>query len=589
MARLGRVSATTQRSPANCSDGHPRTLEVQGCARGRPGRQCREYGDPVVEVVKPKILNPDDATQRGEVRRFLAALAVGTAAAGAAQLIGAVILDNSRWWATAILLGAGAIWFAAFPRRLLDHRPVGTVVAEVAVVVAALMIGVAVLEPSAAMVAATAILIPMVFAMPYVERRPLRWLTVFAWVGAVAASAARFLPDEGGVSGTARQVAQMMTLAVVLGIVFSSLYQMSGRMKASSREFRRLFQMSVELAETAEPAVLGALIARHLTEATDFDDCVIYAIDPEGGSLTTFGSYPVERAIETGPQSLERRPVLGRILHDRMHLVIDVVDVIDESGELIEQDRLRRLGRQTMILLPLVAQSDPVGIVELTAGWGRLVDERTIALVRTLAFEAAMSIENGRLYREVQYRSLHDPLTDLANRNLFNDRVTHAFMRLTRQQGANVAMLFIDIDDFKRVNDTLGHARGDALLALLARRLREVVRPGDTVARVGGDEFAVLLEEVGSVEDARLVAQRVIDAIAIPIEIDGLPISAALSIGISLRSVADATADELLREADAAMYEAKRTGKGRAVIFTSEIGSRSAGIGLPDPEGQERG
>jgi len=178
-----------------------------------------------------------------------------------------------------------------------------------------------------------------------------------------------------------------------------------------------------------------------------------------------------------------------------------------------------------------------------------------------------MAIENGRLYHELRHRALHDPLTGLANRSLFHDRVGHALTRLGRRKGAIAAVLFIDLDDFKAVNDALGHARGDRLLALVAERLRTVVRPEDTVARLGGDEFALLLEELASDDDALVVAERAIDAVAAPFDLAGRSVTVSISIGVALRSVDGANVAGLVEEADAAMYEAKRTGKGRAVRF----------------------
>jgi len=178
-----------------------------------------------------------------------------------------------------------------------------------------------------------------------------------------------------------------------------------------------------------------------------------------------------------------------------------------------------------------------------------------------------MAIENGRLYGELRHRALHDPLTGLANRSLFHDRVEHALARLVRRQGGIVAVLFIDLDDFKAVNDTFGHAVGDRLLAIVAERLRAVVRPADTVARLGGDEFAFVLEEFASGDEALAIAERAIGAIAAPFDLAGRSVTVSISIGVALRSVDGANVAGLVEEADAAMYEAKRTGKGRAVRF----------------------
>ncbi len=174
-----------------------------------------------------------------------------------------------------------------------------------------------------------------------------------------------------------------------------------------------------------------------------------------------------------------------------------------------------------------------------------------------------MAIENGRLYHDLRERSLHDPLTGLANRSLFFDRVAHAIARLGRQPGLQIAVLFIDLDGFKNVNDTLGHARGDRLLVLVAERLRTVVRAADSVGRLGGDEFALLLEDMTTADGAAIVADRALGLLTQPFELVGESVNVSASIGIASRADASIGADELIKEADEAMYEAKRAGKGR--------------------------
>jgi diguanylate cyclase (GGDEF)-like protein/PAS domain S-box-containing protein len=177
--------------------------------------------------------------------------------------------------------------------------------------------------------------------------------------------------------------------------------------------------------------------------------------------------------------------------------------------------------------------------------------------------------ERAALQAQLAHQAFHDPLTSLANRALFRDRVEHALERRGRS-ATQVAALFLDLDDFKRVNDSLGHAAGDRLLAEIAGRLRNATRGCDTVARLGGDEFAVLLEQVRSESETTIVADRIANALRAPVELDGSEMIVGASIGIALARPGEG-ADELLRNADVAMYRAKSRGRGGHEIFAPEM------------------
>jgi diguanylate cyclase (GGDEF)-like protein/PAS domain S-box-containing protein len=176
--------------------------------------------------------------------------------------------------------------------------------------------------------------------------------------------------------------------------------------------------------------------------------------------------------------------------------------------------------------------------------------------------------ERKSLEQQLRHQALHDPLTKLANRTRFADRLEHALMRAQRSL-SKVAILFMDLDNFKGVNDSLGHTAGDHLLTEVAERVQRCLRPGDTVARLGGDEFAILLDEVESEADARAVADRIFAALDAPFELDGKEIIVRASIGIAIGGAGgtDTDADTLLRDADVAMYVAKSHGKGCYEVF----------------------
>ena len=185
--------------------------------------------------------------------------------------------------------------------------------------------------------------------------------------------------------------------------------------------------------------------------------------------------------------------------------------------------------------------------------------------VRGLALNFRDISERKALEQQLRQMAFHDPLTLLANRTLFRDRVQHA-LALVQSGHLPVAVLFLDLDNFKTINDSLGHDAGDRLLGAVAQRIVKNTRPSDTVARLGGDEFAILLESVSSLVEVRSVAETLIEVLRAPFPLDGKEVAVAASVGVA-HSNSSASAESLLGNADIAMYHAKAAGKNRYAIF----------------------
>jgi diguanylate cyclase (GGDEF)-like protein/PAS domain S-box-containing protein len=201
---------------------------------------------------------------------------------------------------------------------------------------------------------------------------------------------------------------------------------------------------------------------------------------------------------------------------------------------------------------------------ELVLALERELAQEEMSFVRAVGNTLGTALARLRSEERMRHEAVHDPLTGLANRTLLRDRLEHALARSQREQEHATGVLFVDLDNFKRVNDEYGHAAGDAVLVELGRRLKTAVRPADTVARLGGDEFVVVCEEVDA-ETALALGERLVTAIAVPLAVGDVEHRLTASIGVALGRT---DPDALLGDADAAVYQAKAAGRGRVELFT---------------------
>ena len=183
--------------------------------------------------------------------------------------------------------------------------------------------------------------------------------------------------------------------------------------------------------------------------------------------------------------------------------------------------------------------------------------------------------QQKRAQEKLVESAFQDPLTQLPNRAVFTDRLERLLKHSKRRAGYRFAVLFIDIDHFKHVNDTFGHHAGDTLLTAVARRLEKCVRQEDTVARIGGDEFAVLLDAVSDVGGVTIVADRILVELRQPVTVDGRDVHATASLGVALSMTGYDNAEDIVRDADAAMYRAKQGGRGAYAVFDTDMYSRA--------------
>jgi diguanylate cyclase (GGDEF)-like protein len=268
-----------------------------------------------------------------------------------------------------------------------------------------------------------------------------------------------------------------------------------------------------------------------------------------------------------GPLSVEiDNPLVQRMLGGHEVMVLDASTV----GDPLLRRLMEESGVPASVVAPLFAAGEFLGVIAANytkkAGPGAIHDPDVHERLSGLADQAATAIQNLELLEKVSHMAWHDALTGLPNRRLFEDRVEQELVR-SRRVGEPVCMFFVDLDNFKTVNDTYGHATGDVLIQQVGQRLVDTVRSQDTVARVGGDEFAILLPGMVDQLSINQLAERTLDAMHTPFDIFGEEVSTSASVGIAIAPEHGDTYDDLLNRADEAMYRAKDLGRDAFEIF----------------------
>ncbi|WP_305041005.1 putative bifunctional diguanylate cyclase/phosphodiesterase [Geoalkalibacter sp.] len=313
-----------------------------------------------------------------------------------------------------------------------------------------------------------------------------------------------------------------------------------------------------------------SLLTQSLCQALKADYAFIGELTGENNSrVRTVAVYSPEAEVENFEFVLAGTPCEQVVSRGLVSLPADV-------GAHFPADSLAtKLGVTSYVGIPLFdAEGRVIGPMVVLSR--RPLEDQNLAvkMLKVFSLRAAAELQRARSEKTIEYMAFYDPLTGLANKRLFLDRLEHALPQARRAQRFP-AVLFLDLDRFRNVNDTLGHAAGDQLLKEVGRRLQLTLRKDDTVARLGGDEFLILLPNIRQAEDAAQVAEKIIAALRLPFDIHGFELHLAASIGIAIFPFDGETTDGLLKNADTALNRAKELGRNNFQFYLAEMNESS--------------
>lgn len=277
---------------------------------------------------------------------------------------------------------------------------------------------------------------------------------------------------------------------------------------------------------------------------------------------------------ELFPSELLGKSLTGMVFRGKKPLMLNREDII----EMVEQGEIELYGEQceSWLGVPFHSNDDVQGVVVVQSyNESQVYTKRDKEILIFVSQHISNALERVLTEQKFQHQALHDALTNLPNRVLFMDRIEHALDRVARHVEEHIAVMYLDLDRFKLVNDTLGHLMGDSFLIKVSEIIGRCIREVDTLARLGGDEFAILLEDLPTRQAALDIADRIIAELIPPIHVDGVELRTSVSIGVAFQDNLRITAVDLLKQADIAMFKSKEEGRGTSRVFTPDMANGS--------------
>jgi diguanylate cyclase (GGDEF)-like protein len=351
--------------------------------------------------------------------------------------------------------------------------------------------------------------------------------------------------------------------------------------RAGHRTAQALLGLASDLARAGTEREIAEIAAAALPVVAGAERATVLLWNADQQALLPVAAHGLTGENELTFFGVRLKPARVRELDEMLaqpHARLLRRDEVDEPLRAL----LDELGTGSTAVAPLLADGELLGVI--SAGWTRIVapevEHAVLESVAGLADQTTTALQNARLLTQIRHQAVHDALTGLPNRVRFAEALDAALAE-PPEPPASVAVLFCDLDSFKSVNDTFGHIAGDELLRQVSGRLRAAVRSGDVVARLAGDEFALLLPVVASEDAAEALAATVLECFERPFVVEGAVLDVTASVGVAVHWDTAATGETLLRRADAAMYEAKHSGRNRIAMaspFPPAVGRRAADL-----------